>query len=64
MTRASKFLEQVHTNFRKLLLLTYQNHIYYILFINNQLNMTNIYIIKFKSKVFKIFKIFQIEIER
>ena len=64
MTKTTKFLQRIYTNLRESLSLTCYNHIYYILFINNWSDIIKIYIIKFKSKAYNMFKIFQTEIER
>ena len=64
MIKTTKFLQQIHTNLRESLLMTYHDHVYYILFTDNWSDITKIYTIKFKSDAYNMFKSFQTKIER
>ena len=64
MTKIIKFLQQIYTNLKEPLLMTCHDHVYYISFTNNWSDITKIYIIKFKSDAYNMFKSFQTKIER
>ena len=64
MTKTTKFLQRIYINLKESLSSTYYSYIYYISFINDQSDMIKIYIMKFKSEVYNMFKIFQTKIER
>ena len=58
MTKTTKFLQQIYTNLKEPLLMTYHDYIYYISFTNNWSDITKIYTMKFKSDAYDMFKSF------
>ena len=63
MTRAIKFLQHIHMDLEGSLPSTHFSHRFYIQFTDDWSGMTKVYIMKYKSKAFQMFHMYQAEIK-